>query len=282
MTGLGWYNEAMSKTLVTHINPHLDDIAAIWLVKKFFPEFKEAKIKFISAEKGNNGAKDDEYTLYIGVGRGKYDEHKGDIGESAMSLVWEDIKNRGLSPKDELEIKAFTEIVQWNTLVDTAKIPSWEYDDFDIDNFIRSYESDPKDSLKTVKLGEQILDRLLPRLVKKQKGLVDWPKRIDFKSKWGKSVGIESATFGRSHAYKLGYQVVVVLSPEDHFIGITAPGLSDLDLTPIYLKIKDIEPEAGWYLHHGKKMILCGAKSAPDVKRSKLTLNQVIEIVKHA
>ena len=39
------------KTLVTHINPHLDDIAAIWLFKKFHPDFKDAKIEFISASR---------------------------------------------------------------------------------------------------------------------------------------------------------------------------------------------------------------------------------------
>lgn len=270
------------KTLVTHINPHLDDIAAIWLIKKFFPDFKKAKVKFVSAEKAYSGVKDDEDTLYIGIGRGKYDEHKGDIGESAMSLVWKDLKNKGLAPENEIEVKAIEAIVRWNTLIDTAKIPSWEYDDFDIDNFIRSYKNDPKDSLKTVELGEEILDRVFPVLVKKQSGLKDWPKRIEFKSKWGKSVGIESASFGRSHAYKLGFQVVVVLSPKDHYIGITAPGLSDNDLTPIYLKLKEAEPGTGWFLHHAKKMVLCGSASAPEVKRSKLSLNQVIDIVRNA
>lgn len=271
----------MTKTLVTHINPHLDDIAAIWLIKKFFPEFKEAKIKFISAEKGQSGVTDSNNTLHIGVGRGKYDEHKGDIGESAMSLVWLDIKKRTLVPKQEFEIKAYDEMVKWNTLIDTAQLPPWEYDDFDIDNFIRSFKNDAEDSLKTVNLGEEILDRIYPTLVKKFQGLKDWEKRIEFKSRWGKAVALESATFSRSYANKAGFAVTIVShNKSGRFIGITAPGTSDADLTPIYLKLTSIEPEAGWFLHHAKKMILCGAASAPDVVRSKLTLKEVIEIVK--
>ncbi len=271
----------MNKTLVTHINPHLDDIAAIWLIKRFFSEFKGAKIEFISAEKGESGVSDDDNTLHIGVGRGKYDEHKGDIGESAMSLVWLDIKKRGLAPKNKFEVQAYERAVKWNTLIDTARLPYWEYDDFDIDNFIRSFKNDAKDSLKTVKLGEEILDRIYPSLVKTFQGLADWEKRIEFKSKWGKVVAIESASFGRSYAYKMGFAVVIVSHNKGgRFIGITAPGTSDLDLTPIYVKLTQIEPAVGWFLHHGKKMILCGAASAPEVVRSKLTLPEVIEIVK--
>ena len=53
------------KTLVTHINPHLDDIAAIWLFKKYHPDFKDAKIEFISASR-DAAQKEEEHdaTLY--------------------------------------------------------------------------------------------------------------------------------------------------------------------------------------------------------------------------
>ena len=258
----------------------MDDIAAIWLFKIFFPDFKNAKIKFISAEKGSKGLADTKNIVHFGVGRGKYDEHKGDIGKCATSLVWDDIKKSGLSPKDKFELEAYEEMVRWNTLVDTAQMPITEFDQFMVDTFIRSYKNDPKDSLKTVELGAEILDRIMPKLIKKQRGLADWEKRIEFKSRWGKSVAVKSADFDRSFAYAKGFKVVVQLSPTDHFIGITAPGTVDLDLTKIYLILKDLEPDANWYFHHSKKMILCGSKSAPEGKRSKLTFEQLIKIIK--
>ena len=39
------------KKLITHINPHLDDISAIWLFKRFYPEFLDAEIEFIGASR---------------------------------------------------------------------------------------------------------------------------------------------------------------------------------------------------------------------------------------
>ena len=272
----------MAKILVTHINPHLDDIAAIWLFKKFSPDWKNAKTRFISAEQGHSGLEDDENTLHIGVGRGKYDEHKGDVGESAMSLVWKDIKEKGLGPKDEFEEKALDEMTRWNTLIDTASLPIGEFDEYMVDGFIRSRKNDPVDSLKTIELGTEILERILPNIIKKQKGLVDWEKRIEFKSRWGKSVAVESDFVSQEFAYKDGYQVIIIKGPTRKFIGIFAPGTSDVDLTPVYLKITEIDPESGWYIHHAKKMILCGSSSAPNVKRSNLTLQQVIDVVKNA
>ncbi len=62
------------KILVTHINPHLDDIAAIWLFKKFHPDFKEANIEFISASRDKADESADR--VYVGTGGGKFDEHK--------------------------------------------------------------------------------------------------------------------------------------------------------------------------------------------------------------
>lgn len=269
------------KTLVTHINPHLDDIAAIWLFKKFFQGWEKAKIEFISqSESQKHHGRETKDRIYFGTGMGKFDEHKGDIGTCAMSLVWDEIKKMGLAPKDKFEMAAYEAIVRWNLLYDTAQMPPSEFDNFNVEGFIRSFKSDPQDSLITVKLGEQILDRILPKVIKSQKSLADWSKRVEFSTPWGKSMAIESDEFDRSYAYAQGFQVVVQLAPKDHFIGVTAPGLSEVDLTPVYNKLIKKEPDVPWYLHHGKKMILAGSKSAPDAKRSQLTLKEVVSIIK--
>ncbi|MBI2596501.1 hypothetical protein HYW46_07275 [Candidatus Daviesbacteria bacterium] len=289
------------KILVTHINPHLDDIAAIWLFKKFYPEFKEAEIEFISQTKTGDIGKETTDRIFFGTGGGRFDEHssptdehssptdehssptdehKGDIGESAMSLVWKEIKNKDLAPEDKFEAQALDEIVRWNTLYDTAKMPLGEFDEFSVESFIRSTRNSSKDSLKTVELGCEILDRILPVLVRKQHALADWGKRIEFKTKWGKSVALDSEAFHKTLAYRHGFQLVIQKSPKTGFIGITAPGLSDVDLSPVYKKLIKTEPEAGWYLHQSKKMVLCGSSSSPDAKLSALTTKQLIDIAK--
>ena len=86
------------KTLVTHINPHLDDISAIWIFKKFHPDFKDAEIEFINASRDEALKNESGEKIYFGTGGGKYDEHKGDLEDCAASLVWKDIKAKGLAP----------------------------------------------------------------------------------------------------------------------------------------------------------------------------------------
>src|SRR5687768_15877049 len=94
------------KTLITHINPHLDDISAIWLFKKFNPEFKDAQIEFINASREEALKNETEDRIYFGTGGGKFDEHKGDLEDCAASLVWKDIKSSPLKPGDEIELQA--------------------------------------------------------------------------------------------------------------------------------------------------------------------------------
>ena len=71
-------------TIVTHHRPHLDEIVAIWLLRKFgeekFPGINSAKIVYVDAGSGpRNGMKEDEWEakgmLPVGVWGGCFDEH---------------------------------------------------------------------------------------------------------------------------------------------------------------------------------------------------------------
>lgn len=271
----------MAKTLITHINPHLDDIAAIWLFKKFHPEFKEAKIEFISQSQTDKIAgTETENKIFFGIGKGRFDEHKGNIGDCATSLVWKDAKAEGLIPKDQFEFKAFEVLISWVTLIDTAQMPPGDFDEFGVGVFIRSYGNSSKDSLSTANLGEEILDRILRVLIRKQKALSDFEKRIEINSPFGKGVAVESDYVDQELAYRKGFQLAIIKGQKRRSTSITAPATSTLDLTPVYLKLSQADPKASWFLHHAKKMVLNGVSSAPDVKRTTLSLNQIIEIVR--
>ena len=76
----------MSKinAVVTHERPHMDEIAAIWILRKFgeekFPGISKAPIKFWdNGGKIPDGRSADEHeldgTLLIGIGGGRFDEH---------------------------------------------------------------------------------------------------------------------------------------------------------------------------------------------------------------
>lgn len=270
------------KTLITHINPHLDDICAIWLYKKFHPDFKDAKLEFLSAAKGGVTFEGKEVDLdpdviHFGIGRGKYDEHKGDILESAASLVWKDLKQSGLS-KNEVEEKAYEELISWNTLIDTGRAPNFEFSEFSVQSFIRPLSGKEEDSKKAVELGSEILDRIFEVLKRKQQAIIDWEGRQEFQTKFGQTIAIVSESVDRAFCKSKQGDLFLMYHPKFKSVQFYSDAK---DLEEIYKKLKEKDPEADWFLHQSHHMVICGSGSAPDSKLTKLSFEQLIEIVKN-
>ena len=60
------------KTIITHVNPDLDAVASVWLIKRFLPDWQDAKVKFTQAIDNSNPQIDaDPEVLYVDVGRGE-------------------------------------------------------------------------------------------------------------------------------------------------------------------------------------------------------------------
>lgn len=273
----------MAKTLVTHINPHLDDIAAIWLFKKFHSEFEKAKVEFLSAGKSNELAgTETEDKIYFGIGKGRFDEHKGDLEDCAATLVWKDIKNKKHAPKDEVELAALEELVEWIRLVDLGRTPIQQYDEFTLPAFIRPYDGKVGSSREAVDLGSKILDRILEVLKNKHKSLKDWEGRIEFKNRFGRSFAVESDSINRSFCKAQGIgELFVIYSPQKKAVEYFTPSF-EIDLEPIYQKAKELDPAGSWFLHHSHHMVLCGSGSAPDSKPTKLSFKELVDIAKSA
>lgn len=267
------------KTLVTHINPHLDDIFGIWLFKKFNLGFKDAKVEFISAEKGNLGLEETEDKIYIGVGRGKFDEHKEGLETCAGSMVYEFLKEDGKIPQDEITQKALERLVEWNKLVDTGKAPDSQYDEFSVQSFIRVQNGSAQSSNRSLELGLEILDRILEVLKRKQRAELDWEKRIEFESRFGKSYALVSETINREFCREKDGDLFLMYDPKYHSVQFFTPSFI-IDLKPIYDEIKRLDPDASWFLHQSHHMVICGSSSAPDSKPTKLSLEELIEVVK--
>lgn len=271
------------KILVTHINPHLDDIFAIWLFKKFHPEFKDAKLEYLSALghavtfEGKPVDSDPE-VIHFGVGRGKFDEHKGDIGEAAGSLVWKDIVGSGLAPEDETEKKAFEELSEWNRLIDIGQAPIAEFGVYSIQSFIRPFDNSKESSEKAQVLGEEILDRVLEQVKRKQRALKDWEGKIEFETSFGKTIAVSSEFITRPFVQGQEGDLFLMEDPKKGDVQFYS---SDLDLEPIYKKVKELDPEADWFLHQSHHMVICGSGASPDSKRTKLSFEQLIEVLRN-
>lgn len=267
------------KTLITHINPHLDDISAVWLYKKFHPEFEDAQIEFIPASR-NAGKDESSDKIYVGTGGGKYDEHKGDLEDCAASLVWKDIKSNGLAPKDEIELKAFEELVEWNRQIDLGHGTAADFGPFSVQAFIRSKDSTQEGSLKSLKLGEEILERILVLLKDIKQSEKDWAGRVEFESPFGKAYAISSETIDRAFVREKGGDLFLMYDPKNKSAQYFTPSF-EIDLEPIYKKALEKEPDAGWFLHQSHHMVICGSSSAPD-SNTNLSFEQLIDLAKAA
>ena len=269
------------KTLITHINPHLDDIAAIWLYKKFVPGFSDAKLEFIPASKDAAKTEESEDKIFLGTGGGKFDEHKGDLEDCATSLVWKYLIKENLAPEDIVEKKALDELVEWGRLIDLGKFPETEYGDFNVAAFIRPKDATQEGSAKACWLGAEILDRILEVLKNKQQSIKDWEDRVEFDTKFGKSFAVVSETVNRPFCKAMGGDLFLMLDPKHGGVQFFTPS-HEIDLEPIYKKVMELDPDADWYLHQSHHMVLCGAGSKPDVQKTKLSFEQLIEASKNA
>lgn len=245
---------------------------------------RDAKVEFLSAAKEGvtfegKSVDSDPNVVHFGIGRGKYDEHKGDVGMCAGSLVWMDIKESNLTSKDEIELKAYEELVEWNRLIDTGKAPEYEFSEFSVQSFIRPLDSNAQTSNKALILGEEILDRILEVLKRKQQSIKDWQKRVEFATKFGQTVAISSETADRAFCKRMGGDLFIIYNPKYKSVQFFTPSQA-IDLEPIYKKVKELDSETDWYFHQSHHILLCGSHTAPDSKTTKLTFEQLIDVAK--
>lgn len=282
------------KKIITHLSPHLDEIVAIWLVKTFDPEWKEAAVDY-KAMNPRGGDVDleavdkDPDIIYLGIGHSKYDEHRLNKEEAAhttaATLVWDDLKARGLAPQDEIRVRAIEKLLEFIVAEDTGALKSEEHwlADFSIEALWAGFsQANHGDSDKKLEYGIPLVSYMLTYLgniATAEKELKE--KGREFESIWGPAVAIESnsGTVGLV-AYRLGKVLLIGINPKLGYRRLTGKTGSSVDLTPIYETLKKIDPEAEWYLHQGKRMLLSGSHSAPNVKISKLSLQQMIDLVK--
>jgi hypothetical protein len=53
----------------------------------------------------------------------------------------------------------------------------------------------------------------------------------------------------------------------------------DIDLTLVYEKLKKMDPQATWFLHVSKKMLLNGTPKNPKMIPTKLSLNDIVKVL---
>lgn len=272
----------MGKLLVTHFYPDLDGICGIWLFKRFGGKhFEKSEVAFVPARSTWNGqaADSDPDIIHIDTGLGLYDHHLEYEYTCAARKVYD-----GLGLDDE----ALLRIVEQVTAIDHFKDIGWndplaDVYDFHLANTISGWKiTYPNQHEKYVEWGLICLDGVYQSI----KSKIDAQHRIEesseqFETQWGSAMAIQ--TFNDDVlkiGQKMGFSIVVRRDPAKHYIRIKGRPDEDIDLTVVYNKLIALDPEATWFLHPDKKQLLNGNTKNPDNVFTKLSLQDVIDILK--
>lgn len=267
----------MGLTLVTHHRPHIDDICGMWLLARYWKPAKEHRFAFVSSKERDPG---DPARVWVGVGRGRFDEHKGDLGESATSLVFRFVREERKDLKPG-ELNALTRLVTWVRDEDMGLHDEEPERPFGPTAFLRShFDLNGRDSATVVSFCLAYLDDVFEALRMEERLAEDWEARNEFESPWGHAVALETTAYAMDeYAYRRGFALVVFVNPKTGFRGFRAAPKSAVDLTAAYEALRRADAKTDWYLHHSRKLLLAGSDVAPDSKLSRLTLQDLVRVL---
>lgn len=273
------------KSVVTHIGPDADAITSVWLVKTFLPGWEEAQVAFVPAGTTLEGkpVDSDPEVMHVDTGFGKFDHHQTDADICAATLLYEAVKEEhGADPALERLVAVVNDTDHFKEVF--YPNPTADYWNFSlpavIDGWRLIYADNP---IKIVELGMQALDGIYKTFQNKvwaEKEIKE--KGVEFETKWGKGIGLETVNDEVVHlAQKMGYQIAVRKDPKKGYLRVKTLPLPAIDLTDVYEAMKKADPEATWFLHASRHMLLNGSSKNPTMKPTKLTLQEVIEVIKN-
>jgi hypothetical protein len=270
------------KLIVTHYSPDIDAVGAVWVLKRFSPEYFDAKLDFVPAGEKISPKKSRSFdVVHVDTGLGPFDHHQSNNYTSAARLVWDALKK-----ERELVDEAVERVVDLVTAYDQAVFLRWDEAMEDraemaiyhvIDGWKAAY---PGKNRKYVEWGMIYFDGLYQAIKSKiaAKKTIE-EKGAEFKTRWGKGVAIETKNDKVLEiAEKMGY-AVVVKREKDGFLRIYSRADKGVDLTGAYEKFKKLDPLATWYLHPSKCLLLNGSRKKPGMKPSTLALGEVVKII---
>ena len=301
------------KIIVTHMSPDWDAITSVWLLKKYLPGWQDAQVRFVPAGQrhGKNGGfvspqeegdleavietiGEDEY-IHVDTGMGPLDHHQTqDQSVCGASRTWDYIldtfKEHGSKLSKEHE-EAVSRIVKIIVSIDHFQEVYWhdaaaDHYEFSLLGVIEGmkYHRQNED-MDYVLFGTNCLDALVAEFENRiwaEKEISE--KGIAFETQHGKAMGFETINDTvLKLAQKMGYVLVVRKDPRKGYVRIKTlparPENKGIDLTNVYNQLSKMDPEATWFLHVSKKMLLNGTPKNPKMKPTKLTLKEIIRVL---
>ncbi len=275
----------MGKIIVTHFNPDLDAICSTWLLKRFDSDFKEAKVVFVAAGETykNTKADEDENIIHVDTGMGRFDHHHLNSKTCAAKLVFNYLKSKYNHLIDDKALLQLIEVVRQIDHFGECLWPEPEADryNFQLDQLLDGLKNAGKaNDNDLIELGLRCLDGIHSSLKIKNKAREELTEGTEFETKWGKAIGCLTQTNEvLKLGQKLGYVLVVQKDSKTEHIRIKGRPDKAVDLTEAKKKLEKLDPEATWFLHVSRRMLLNGSTKNQKMKPSKLSLKKVIEVL---
>ncbi len=305
------------RIIVVHSSPDLDAITSVWLIKRFLPGWEDATVRFVPA--GERVGKwqmtdrespieiiDDNKVIHADTGLGPLDHHQtADTNVCAASLTFDFVKRvqgSEFSGKGSKRVKERMEAVERMVKVivdiDHFKEVFWkdstaDYHEFSLVGILDGLKiQKPDQDGYYVDFVVQCLDAVLHEFENRiwaEREISEKGKK--FKTRFGYGMGFETINDTVIKlSQKMGYIIVVRKDPRKGYVRIKArPSQTqnsklktqnlDIDLTLVYEKLKKIDPDATWFLHVGRKMLLNGSVKNPKMRPTKLSLDDIIKIL---
>ncbi len=299
------------KIIVTHTSPDWDAIGSVWLIKKYLAGWQDAAVQFVPAGENISKIKDhpsadrskikypierigDDEIIHVDTGMGPLDHHQtSDKNVCAMSRTWDYV--RAEIEKDERKlttehIEAVSRIVK--VIVDIDHFgevywsnPTADYHEFSLIGLLEGlkYEKQNDDNYY-VDFGINCLNSLTHEFENRIWAEKEILSGVKFDTRFGQGIGFETINDTvLKLAQKMGYVIVVRKDPRKGYVRIkTLPEKENdkgADLTLAYEQLKKIDPEATWFLHVSKKMLLNGTPKNPKMRPTKLKLDDILKVL---
>jgi len=297
------------KIIVTHMSPDWDAITSVWLIKKYLAGWQEADVQLVPAgqkiknlepkvmKKGDDPIEiiGQDEVIHVDTGLAALDHHQTqDKNVCGATLTWDYILAQFQEAHDKLtpeHKEAVSRIVKIVVDIDHFGEVFWHDAASDIYEFSLlgvleglKYEK-PGQDLMYLKFGINCLNALTAEFENRI-----WAeheineKGIRFQTSKGKGIGFETINDTvLKLAQKMGYQLVVRKDPRKGYVRIkTLPdqeGEKGIELTNVYHQLSKMDPDATWFLHVSKKMLLNGTPKNPKMVPTKLSLREIIKVL---
>lgn len=275
------------KIIVTHVSPDFDGIPAIWLLRKFHPDFRNARIELVPAGNStynNEPVDSNPDVVHVDCGGGRFDHHQTNEFTCGAKLVLEWLIKEGYVEAGD---EALGRIVQVITELDHGwdsyrwcepASDRWEFSLHNVLSGLKMAFSGQTD--KYIQWTSDSLEAVYLLLKSKVKAEEEVKAGINFKTRWGKGVAVVTKNDGvMDVAIKNGYAVVVRRDPDEGYIRVTGSNAHKVDFSKAYNEVCKRDSVGNWFLHASKVLLRNGSTRNPTMKPTKLSLEEVIAIL---